>query len=294
MNKILIIALFIITVVFTAMKTKAYSQSQDSLLWEAYNKNSYILREKFFENWRTEKTPITDDEYNNLSDIEKDVYDLFYEFYNPKNLSNLKLEESEYDYYKEVKYFVIYPEIEYRVLQVENCDSILRADTTWSYWFRDSTYRFYLFEKSNGYIDFNYELFADYSKKDSIVNFRPRIKDTSTSVVYFNSGYDSLLSKFIGEDIVPLGTYNIMQPAFADSLSQLKIDFLSPYIFTMASHWGNYWVIQTSPEVSRVYFSKNRDMARITYSFPYHANHCVYKKNNGKWEFVYDKQFLMW
>lgn len=96
MNKILIIALFIITVVFTAMKTNAYSQTQDSLLWEAYNKNSYILLEKFFENWQMEKTPITDEEYNNLSDVEKDVYDLFYEFYNPKNLSNLKLEEFEY------------------------------------------------------------------------------------------------------------------------------------------------------------------------------------------------------
>lgn len=195
MKKIIIIPLLIITVVITAMKKDAYSQSQDSLLWEAYKNNSYVMLEKFFENWRTEKTPITDDEYNNLSDIEKDVYDLFHEFYNPKNLSNLKLEESEYDYYKEVKYFVIYPEIEYRVLQIENCDSILRADTIWSYWFRDSTYRFNLFEKSNGYIDFNYELFADYSKKNSIVNFRPRIKDTSTSVVYFNSGYDSLLSK---------------------------------------------------------------------------------------------------
>jgi len=53
------------------------AQTQEELLNQAYVQNSYELLDKFFENWRMEKTPITDEEYQKLSEVEKDVYDLF-------------------------------------------------------------------------------------------------------------------------------------------------------------------------------------------------------------------------
>jgi hypothetical protein len=43
------------------------AQTQEELLNQAYVQNSYELLDKFFENWRMEKTPITDEEYQKLS-----------------------------------------------------------------------------------------------------------------------------------------------------------------------------------------------------------------------------------
>ena len=100
-------------ILLSLLCSNGFSQTQEELLYKAYEECSYELLEQFFENWRLEKTPITDEEYKALPDVEKDVYDLFYEFYNPLDLSNLKLEKFEYDYYKNIKYVIIKPYIKY-------------------------------------------------------------------------------------------------------------------------------------------------------------------------------------
>jgi|WetSurMetagenome_2_1015567.scaffolds.fasta_scaffold198145_1 hypothetical protein len=292
MGKIFILILFTSNLVF--------SQCQEELLNKAFEQKSYELLDRFFENWRMEKKPISDEEYQKLSDIEKDVYDVFYEFYNPKDMSNLKLEEFEYNYYKNVKYFVINPEIHYGVLKSDNYDSLLRNKFPVGY--KDSTFNFNMFYDRKDKRTFEYtfnnllenELFDYFQIKDSIENFRPQIKDKSTNILFYSCIYDSIISNFIGNNIIPLGENSIMQPAYAHGISKIKIDFLKPYIFTMASHWGNQWVIETSPMLYRICFSNNRTFARISHNTPYHSNRSYYVKIENKWTFVFDDDYMYW
>ena len=277
-----------------------FSQSQEELLNQAYEQKSYVLLDKFFENWRMEKTPITDEEYQKLSDVEKDVYDIFYEFYNPKDLSNLKLEKFEYDYYKDVKYFILKSTIKYRIIISDNYDSLLipyrkkySADSS----FRTSI--FYENSKNFKIDDFRYdfiydELFYNYSLKDSIKNFRPKIKNKTAGLLILNKGYEQIISNFLGNDIVPLGTNSIMQTAYADSISELKIEFLENYIFLMPEHWGQYWEIQTSPKIKYIDFNSIRTKARIYYKFPYHDNYSFFEKIKGRWIFIKDIFHALW
>ncbi|MBC8490487.1 MAG: hypothetical protein H8D45_31110 [Bacteroidetes bacterium] len=280
MRKIFIVILLLL------ISSNVFPQSQKELLYKAYQDSSYKLLEQFFENWRLKKTPITDEEYENLSDVQKDVYDLFYEFYNPLNLSNLKLEEFEYDFYKNVKYAIINPYIRYSFTETLNADSIkmkLNEDLMKLYY--DSADRSIFNDNDKDTIC---------SSEDSIIDFRPRVKFKDANVLYYNLYYDSLLSEFIGSDIVPLGNYDIMQPAYADSTSEKKIEFLSSYIFIMASHWGTYWEIQTSPKVQEITFDKNRTTAKIVYEFPYHGNYSIFERKNDKWIFIKDVFESIW
>jgi len=275
-----------------------FAQSQEELLYKAYETKSYELLDKFFENWRKEKTPITKAEYQSLTEIEKDVYDLFYEFYFPKNTTNLSLSDFEYDYYTKVKYFVILSKIYYSVLISDNYDSLVRIHL--KDFLIDTAKHFNPFDinKNNEFgllsayaIDC---LFRECSIEDSIYNFRPLIRDTTAGILFFDKNYDSLISKFIGDNIVQLGTDNIMQTAHAKGISEEKINFLLPYIYIMASHWGNTWVIETSPVVSSILFSHDRLSARIEYYYPYHSNLSYYKKINGKWVFLLDEMTGVW
>jgi hypothetical protein len=284
--------------VFLFVSSTSYAQSQEELLYGAYETNSYELLDKFFENWRKEKTPITTLEYQRLNDIEKDVYDLFYEFYFPKNTANLRLSDFEYTYYTNVKYFVIKNKIHYHVLTSDNYDSLVRANL--KDFSIDSTKHFNPFEANkkdeSDFLNMHATdcLYWECTIKDSIRDFEPFIKDTSAGILFINKYYFDLISKFIGGNMVPLGTDNIMQPAYAKGSSKEKIEFLLPYIYIMACHWGNCWIIETSPVVSSIFFSHDRLSARIEYSYPYHSNLSYFQKINGKWVFVRDEMNGVW
>lgn len=278
-----------------------FSQTQEELLNKAYEQKSYKLLNKFFENWRMNFGLISDYDYKHLLEREKDVYDIFYDFYTPKDLCRLKLADYEYLYYKNVKYVIINPQITYRILKNENYDSILRIAKKDSKDI-DSVYYFDPFNeltnkgKSYGfYDDFYYNYLFEYNSIDvTINNFNPKIKDSSIVPLILNTKYLNVISNFLGDNITPLGTYSIMQTAMADSISSLKVDFLKYYIFLMPEHWGQYWEILTSPKISSIDFNSKRNLARINYSFPYHDNYTYYKKIKGKWTFVKDVFHSLW
>ena len=280
--------LFLLAYLF--IPASIFSQSQDSLLWKAYNEKSYTLLEKFFENWRMEKTPITDEEYQNLSGTEKDVYDIYYEFYDPKNLSDLTYDLNVKGFYKTVKYFIISPKIYYSVLVTDNYDSILK--TRWPSVYKDTSYHFKLFKfRSNDNIFQSHmenHLFVYFSIRDSIIDFRPRIKDKSTGIVYMSPYYDSLFSAFINKDIIPPINYS-----HSDSLLSLKIDFLKPYIFLNKGFFLG-WEILTCPRADNIDIAKDRLLAEIWHTHPSGVNTAIMSKIKGKWTFVTDDMILIY
>lgn len=289
---------WLFSLMFLFGNSSLFAQPQEELLYNAYEKKSYELLDKFFENWKNEKTSITDSEYQKLNDVEKDVYDLFYVFYLPKNTTNLSLNEYEYTYYTKVKYFIIHSKIHYHILISDNYDSLVRVKV--KDFLIDTTKHFNPFNPNTKDSPNLLDMYAmdclywECSIKDSIQDFRPFIRDTTVGILFFNKYYENLISKFIGGDIVPLGTDNIMQPAYAEGISEEKINFLLPYIYTMANHWGNAWVIETSPYVSSIFFSHDRLSARIEYYYPYHSNLSYFQKINGKWVFMRDEMSGVW
>lgn len=301
MNKIKDMKFIIqIALVVMVMCGIVYSQSQDSLLFKAYETKSNVHLDKFFENWRMEKTPIIDEEYAKLTDAEKDVYDIFYEFYTPKDLSKLKLNSFEYEYYKDVKYFVIESKIYYRVLVTDNYDSLFNLDSFWEdseyFYNKDTNYKFDLFAEKTKYDSENlmhYTLFNNYAYKDSITDFRPRIKVNNSMILYLTENYNALISKFIDKYAIKVRIRGIDKPLYEETSSRMISRFLMPYIFIDRDESRAYWYINTCPEVSSIYFSKDRTVARISYSFPFHTSKAVYKKTNGKWQFVYDKKYML-
>jgi hypothetical protein len=287
----------ILTIFLLLSVTALYSQSQKELLEEAYDDNSVQLLEKFFENWRKEKLPINDSEYNKLNDVQKDVYDLFYEFYNPLDMKHMRLEEWEYTMYENIKYVIISNKIEYEFTKTLNEDEIFEnyVKKVWkddsakiTEYLNDTAYKRFCFD--NLIVWGSIETYG----LDSIKNFRPRVKFTDAKPLYIRKYYKNLLSEFLGSEFVPLGQYNIMQPAFSQGESEKRERFLGNFIFVMISHWGDHWEILTSPRVSYILFDAARENAKISYSFPYHSGYSVFKKIEGKWVFVKDKFAMMW
>lgn len=275
----------------------SFSQTQEELLEEAYDNNSVKLLENFFENWRKEKLPINDSEYNKLSNVQKDVYDLFYEFYNPLDMKHMKLEEWEYTMYENVKYVIIKNKIHYSFTKTLNQDEIFEDNIRAKY--KDDSLEMVKFLNDSAFKAFWGEhlltlgMLKTYNR-DSIKNFHPNVKFTKAKLLYFRKKCHKIISEFLGTEIVPSGEYSIMQPAFSKNESEKRRNFLNNFIFVMISHRGDYWVLLTSPILTSILFDDVRDNAIIYYNFPYHAGCSVYTKSNGKWEFVWDKFTMMW
>jgi hypothetical protein len=293
MNKIFILILFTSSLVF--------SQSQEELLNKAFEQKSYKLLDKFFENWRMEKTPISDEEYQKLSDIEKDVYDVFYEFYNPKinhKIDFSKKNSAENSFDKYVKFYVMDTKINYGILFSDNYDSLMRIhwrnEHKGSKKYNNSLYIYNPFienDKLNESEIYNYfydeYLFDSISTCEHISDFRPFIKDTLVKILYYNPKYDSIISKFIEYSVEEKGGY---EPYELIRTNSVKTGFLREYIHTIGNQCREHSVLRTVPTVKKIVFTKKRDFAKISYETPYYYGFSNYKKIYGKWKFVRNHQ----
>lgn len=254
MRKLFIIILLLL--IYSA----TFPQSQKELLYKAYQDSSYELLEQFFENWRLEKTPITDEEYENLTDIEKDVYDLFYEFFEPFNLNKLASFKGQKEWYKDEKYVIIEPNISYKFIENLELDYIVKQYLRKN--FTDSQ----IVRINDKYFDsikdsYMIWLYQDYYGSNLIKGFRPRIKFENAEPLYYNPDYDTIITHFIGSPII-----------YVDStgnevwFSRSKLDFIEQYIYVHFE--STYWEIRTSPIAQLIIFDAKRDNAVIEYYNP--------------------------
>ena len=289
---------WILTLTFLIHIT-SFCQPQKELLTDSYEKKDTIQLQKFFKNWSNEIKPINDSEYSKLTDVQKDVYDVFYEFYNPVDLSRMNLENVEYDFYKGVKYLIIKNQIKYNFIKTLDkkeivTEELLKRD--------DKTRSISSLLTDTGLINEIYDrIFVvdfyeilKYYNEDSILNFHPRFSIDVIKPLILLSSYEKIINGFLGNEFIPLGANNIMQPAYATGESLEKIKFLRNYIMIMRSHWGDYWEILSSPKVRLITFDELRDNAMVYYEFPWHAGRTFMSKINGKWTFIYDRLTLMW
>lgn len=103
------IVLFLLCLLFSQ------SYSQFNLLEEAYKKKSKEKLNEFFIDWQKEIPSISNVEFENLTDIEKEAYKVFGAFYNPEELQTIGSSEWGDTIYQAVKYLIVQNSIQYRI-----------------------------------------------------------------------------------------------------------------------------------------------------------------------------------
>lgn len=121
------------------------------------------------------------------------------------------------------------------------------------------------------------------NKLDSIVNFRPIVSLEAGKVLYLTSEYRTAINKFLGSDYLPLGTGGVMNPAMPTGESQKRAEALSKYITILHGHWGNYWYLETHPEISQIVLNKSLNRAKVFYRVGYMGGETSLIKQGKQW-----------
>lgn len=270
------------------------SYSQFKLLEEAYKKKSEEQLKEFFVHWQKEIPSISNEEFESLSDIEKEVYNVFCIFYNPIELQTIGSSEQEDTIYQNVNYLVIQNSLHYRVQ-----DKIFFTDEE-----KVAIYKKLLAKDGQKGIDSlkmqNIPSFAeewvleelvgnDWILNNTISNFRPPISLSNKNIVYLNSSYYTGLTKFLGSHIKK----NESKTKYSYYLSKEEIKnrqlFLEQNIKVWGGHWGAYWLLSTFPSVDSIVFDKEIEYARVFFRIVYQGGEALLKKENGKWRLMSSK-----
>jgi len=132
---------------------------------------------------------------------------------------------------------------------------------------------YYIVQDSLNY-DYNFRETSN-DKVKTIKEFRPEINNDTINVLYLNKDYASAINCF-------LGTYEYK--AHSDEEKQLRYRFLNNYLQFFHGHWGNFWHLETHPEVSRMKFNKSRDSVQVFFRLGYEGGEVILGKNEDKWK----------
>ncbi len=232
------------------------SIAQDKLsdLKKAYKQNSDSLYTVFLDTWHKKNKSV--ESLDSQSQIQKDVYEIFQDFYNPFTFSKMDGREDS-TMYSNYKYIVVQNFIYY---------TIYDSDTLGSHW------------------DWRNHIPA--LIEDSIINFHPNINFKGVKVIYEDEEFIRILNKFLGNQHKSL---TIFAPAYAKGKSAKKQKFILTKLGIIYGHWGGYWHITTHPDVSSIAFNKNKNKAIVYYRFGYKGGESYYEKINGEWIFKHAK-----
>ena len=212
----------------------------------AYEKNASDLLEQFLQTWAEEVKPITSTDA--LSDLEKDVYVIFKDFFTPFDWERFSKEGAEIfglprkSPYGSAKYIVVQTSVQTAVYDTDNLN--------------------YTPHKGP-----NGPLLA----KRKVVNFRPDVKFDQAKTLFLSSEYKNLLLEFI--------------TAHHDyALSDSRLAFLNTKLHIVRGHWMG-WHIESFPRVEILEFNRDSTLARVHFRLGYASGASIlYTKNpEGKW-----------
>jgi len=242
-------------IIFLIAYSTFFGQGKADILESAYEKKSQILYSQFLQNWEDDSKPIIVSD--SLNELQKDVYSIFIDFYNPFKLERIGTGEWGKKLYYNIEYVVVQNSIYTRT-------------------FKTDSLNFDMFERKDSLVQ----------SIDSIINFRPAIKLKQAKTLYLLPEYDVAINQFLGNEHYPLGTGGIMNPSTPKDSSAERLDFLNKKLKIIYGHWGGYWHIETNPEVFSIDFNNDRTIAKVNYRLVYQGGEAMYKKENGKWKFV--------
>ena len=243
----------ILTFALTLACIACSSQGSLSDLENAFKNKSIEKYDIFLEKWSLESCP--NNRIDTLSNIHRAVYEIYQDFYNPFDLQRIGSGEFGNELYEGIKYYIIQNFIGIELL---NTDSL----------------NFSTFENTSPFL----------IKKDSIINFRPKLELVQAKALYLYPTYDKIINQFLGHKYYPLGRGGIMNPAKAKGKSAERLNFLNSRLKIIHGHWDGCYHIETHPELFEIQFNKDITLARVNYRLVYQGGYAIYKSENGKWQ----------
>ncbi len=250
-------------IIFLLSLSNLIAQNRDLIdqylkeLETSYKQKSNSKLENFLNNWNYDlKSNYPNDKIPN--DTIKIIYDVYNEFYKPFDLLELGNWEWGNELNSNSRFALIQNKIYYNIVSLDSIKS------------GENKYKFEI-EKEQ------------ILKKDSIIDFRPKLFFENHKVLFLTPEYKIALNKFLGTQSTKLGRPNIMSVSRPKKQSQKRYSFIRPYLPILHGHWGDYWNIETSPIIYGFYLSKNLDQAKILYIVGYQGGETYLVKENGKW-----------
>lgn len=286
----------VITLFFICLfSTQSYSQL--TLLEDAYKKKSEEKLKDFFDYWQAEIPPISGTEYQSLSEIEKDVYDVFCSFYNPIDLERIGSSEWSDTIYQNVKYLIVQNSLQFRVQ-----DKVYFTEEE-----KMAVYKRLLKEYGQQDIDsLKLQIIPGFAEEwvmeelaendiicnDTIINFRPKISIDNKNIVYLNSSFNTGITSFLGTRIKKKNERLNYVYYLSEKEVTKRQAFIEKNIKIWRGHWGAYWQLLTYPQVNIMVFDKNREYVKVFFRIVYQGGEAYLKKENGKWSLISSK--LTW
>jgi hypothetical protein len=188
-------------------------------------------------------------EYQEQNDTVNAVYRVYAEFYNPLNK---KIFNGGLLGYQQNSVF------HYVVIQNQICYSIQ--------------------ENTNFLTDYRFK-----GKKNSIINFRPVTVIYKTKVLYLTNEYEDCFYKLLSPNrIIPKVLQESSPPELTDEI-KMRLKKLKLFFPILQGHWGDYWHLETHPEVEIIVLNTSLDTAKVWYRFGYGGGETILLKKNNNW-----------
>jgi hypothetical protein len=247
---------------------------------------------EFFEVWHKEVPPRSSAEVDHMPDTAREIYRLYEEFYNPRQLDRIGGSEWGSNIYKKVKYCLVQNTILFNFVDTLNRDLLIAKEVERVagrlHISMDSVRKG--LSANNRLILKNYRgyIFDWPEPKDYFVlaDFRPRTKFDTLRTLVLIPKYDTLLNQFLADNHYPLGAGNLMAPAASKGESTQRQAFLSNLIRIWYGHWGGYWQLHTYPYVNSVIFDRSFEHALINFRVVYEGGFACFKKVDGAWKLI--------
>lgn len=249
MKTVKLIPSFIFVLLFISIKPQTLCLEKD--LEYAYKNKSTENAERIFNEWSKSLGANYNNNYPN-EEI-KSVYEVYAEFYKPYDLLKLGSWEWGNELNSKSKYVLIQNRIDFSIYDSNNIEKLDEKEETISF------------------------------KKDSIIDFRPKVNIESSKILYLLPKYRKELVNFLGTQSSKFGKPNIMSVSRPKKQSAKRYEFIRPFLPILHGHWGGYWEIETSPKVFNIFFNKNLTMAKVFFSVGYQGGETIFVKENEKW-----------
>jgi hypothetical protein len=265
LHRIIFLALIIILMITDINAEEAKLEYSDckqylSRLDVAFNSKDTTALQEIFEEFAELSKPISSSEFDTLSDLEKETYKIYEEFYNPLDSSFYppgitidSTEENGVEYKltvnidklaEQAPYYIVQNQIE--VMQVDSIDS-------------------------SGFSSHYY--YESYEKRtnDTIRNFRPKLNLKNKEIIFLDKQIKYIIYEFINDN-----------REYSLEYQGLEFIWNVAAMYYSESEIDNYTAIETRPMFS-VVIDKSMQRAIIAYSRLHNYGAFLIEKKDNKW-----------
>lgn len=148
---------------------------------------------------------------------------------------------------------------------------------------------YYLIQSS---IRYDHSFNANESQRYTIEEFLPPINNDTIHILYLTEKYESAINCFLGTSYVPVDTANTFTPEYPSVDLFQRSRFIGNYLQFFTGHWGNYYHLETHPEVENISFNEKQDSARVYFRVGYQGGEAVLGKKDDRW--VIADHYMTW